>query len=576
MSRQNKKRLMMWSGIIFVLVAAVGVFAIAGTPGTAGAGTGSTPTFAAEKGPLTISVTESGSIQSLEQVIITNQVEGRTEIIFIVDEGTLVKKGDLLVELDSSALEDQKINQEISVQNAEAAFIRARENLAVAESQAKSDISKAELDNRFATEDKTKYLDGEFPKERTELESKIKLAEEELKRAQEQLEGSARLLKEKYIAETEYQSDELAMKRAQLDYELAQANLNLLTEYTNPRKLAELDSDIEQNSLALDRVKRKASADIVQAQANLRAAEAEFNRQKTRLDRLNDQITKTKIYAPADGMAIYATSINQRNRWDNSEPLQAGYQAREREELIYLPTADSLMAKVSIHESALEKVKVGQPVRITIPAVPGRVFTGEVKKIAPLPDQSSWWNPDLRVYATEIHLSDKAPGVRTGMSCQAEIIVEEYHEAVYVPVQAVVRAGHEASVYVAGSDGSFTRRPVEIGLDNNKMVRIVSGIEPGERVSLTPPLDAPTARTGRPGMPAGAAQPAAGQGAKPAHQGQGKQPGAQSGDAKKPGAGDARPAGAPKGKPESAAPAGGQHQRPAGAGTQTSTPSSSG
>lgn len=599
MSRQNKKRLMMWSGIIFVLVAAVGVFAIAGTGAGESAGTGSTPTFAAEKGPLTISVTESGSIQSLEQVIITNQVEGRTEIIFIVDEGTVVKKGDLLVELDSSSLEDQKINQEISVQNAEAAFIRARENLAVAESQAKSDISQAELDNRFANEDKTKYIEGEFPKEKTELESKIKLAEEELKRAQEQLEGSARLLKEKYIAETEYQSDELAMKRAQLDYQLAQANLDLLNQYTYPRKLAELDSAIEQNALALDRVKRKASADVVQAQANLRAAEAEFNRQKTRLDRINDQIVKTKIYAPADGMVIYATSVNQRGRFDNSEPLQAGYEAREREELIYLPTADSLMAKVAIHESALEKVKVGQAVRITIPAVPGHVFNGVVKKIAPLPDQSNWWNPDLRVYSTEIHLSDKAPGVRSGMSCQAEIIVDEYHDAVYVPVQAVVRAGREASVYVQDAGGALVRRKVDIGLDNNKMVRIVSGLEPGERVSLTPPLDAPTSRAGRAMTPGGVpgaanAQPGAtqgaqnGQGGQGTHRPQGQQgqrPGMPGGGATggaQQGAGehtgDSRPAGEGAGSP-----ANGQHERPAGgerpqqpAGAQPSTTSSSG
>lgn len=521
MSHQNKRRLMVWSGVIFVLVAIVGVIAIAGPAGAGSSDAGGGATFATERGPLTISVTESGAIQAREQVIITNQVEGRTEIIFIVDEGSHVQKGDLLVELDSSSLEDQKINQEISVQNAEAAFIRARENLAVAESQAKSDISQAELDHRFAIEDKKKYIDGEFPKERKELESKISLAEEELKRAQEQLEGSARLLKDKYIAETEYQSDELAMKRADLDFQLAQDNLKLLLEYTYPRRLAELESAIEQNTLALDRVKRKASADVVQAQANLRAAEAEHNRQVTRLDRINDQLVKTKIYAPASGMAIYATSVNQRNRWDNSEPLQAGYEAREREELIYLPTADALMAKVSIHESALEKVRVGQPVRITIPAVPGRVFTGRVVKIAPLPDQSNWWNPDLRVYATEIHLDGTAPGVRTGMSCQAEIIVDEYDDALYVPVQAIVRRGRQASVFTAEPDGSLERRQVQIGLDNNKMVHVLDGLAEGERVSLTPPLDEPAIPGGpsaRPG--ADQTQDAAGtQGGTPRQQG---------------------------------------------------------
>jgi len=58
-----------------------------------------------------------------------------------------------LVELDASGLMDQKIDQQIKVQNAEAAFISARENLAVVENQAQSDMDKAELSYSFAKED---------------------------------------------------------------------------------------------------------------------------------------------------------------------------------------------------------------------------------------------------------------------------------------------------------------------------------------------------------------------------------------------------------------------------------------
>ena len=70
-------------------------------------------TFVTKRGPLTISVLESGTIKAREQIIIKNEVEGRTSIITLIPEGTHVKKGDLLVELDASALEDNKIDQEI-------------------------------------------------------------------------------------------------------------------------------------------------------------------------------------------------------------------------------------------------------------------------------------------------------------------------------------------------------------------------------------------------------------------------------------------------------------------------------
>jgi HlyD family secretion protein len=468
-------------------------------------------TFEVQRGPLTISVSEAGTLRAREQEVISSEVEGRNEIIYIIAEGSMVEAGDLLIELDSSGLNDEKVEEEIQVQNAEAAYIRARENLAVAESQAKSDIAQAELDHRFAIEDKTRYIDGEFPKERKELESRITLAKEELERAEDRLEGSERLFEAKYIAESELEGDRLSRNRALLDYELAVANLDLLDQYTYPRRIDELDSSIEQTQLALDRVKRKASADVVQAQANLRAAEVEFERQKSQLADIIDQLGKTKMYAPTSGMAIYATSVDRGGRWDNDQPLQEGYEVRERENLIYLPTASSMMAELSIHESALEKAEVGQAVRVTVPAVPGRVFRGRVAKIAPLPDQSSWWNPDLRVYATEIHLEDELTGVRTGMSCRAEIIVAEYDDALYVPIQAITRSGGRPVAYVQDATGTLTKREVKIGLDNNRMVHVLEGLQEGELVALAPPLE-PSGGANRPsGRPGGQGRPGQGQ-----------------------------------------------------------------
>jgi HlyD family secretion protein len=98
-----------------------------------------------------------------------------------------------------------------------------------------------------------------------------------------------------------------------------------------------------------------------------------------------------------------------------------------------------------------------------------------------------WLNPDLKVFSTEIYFDDDAVEVRTGMSCQVEIIVEEYADELYVPLQAVLRVGGKPTVYVAGSGGSEPRE-VELGLDNNRMVRIVSGLKEGEKVLLAPPL----------------------------------------------------------------------------------------
>ena len=453
------------------------------------------PTFTVKRGPLRISVTETGSIQAREKIIVKSEVEGRTSIISLVDEGTSVKKGDLLIELDASNLEDQKIDQQIKVQNAEAAFIGARENLAVIENQAQSDVDKAQLAYDFAIQDLKKYLEGEYPNELTELESRITLAEEEVTRANENLEWSKILFNEKYISNTEFQADELAVKKKVLDLKLAQNNLELLKNFTHKRRLAQLESDVKQAKMALDRTTRKAKADVVQAEANLKAKESEFERQKDKLEKNEKQIEKAKIYAPADGLVIYATSTERRHHHGPAvEPLDEGTQVRERQDLIHLPTTSGSNAEIGVYEASLDKMRVGLPAKVTVEALPGERFTGRVAYIAPLPDaQSAFMNPDLKIYDTIIYLDDTANTslLRAGMSCTAEIIVEQYKDETYIPVQAVLRVGGDPTVYVVNGK-TLEPRKVEIGLDNNRMVRIISGLEPGEVVSLAPPLASAT------------------------------------------------------------------------------------
>ena len=76
--------------------------------------------------------------------------------------------------------------------------------------------------------------------------------------------------------------------KAKLDRELAKSNLALLENYTNKRKIDQLTSDIRQAEMALERDQRRASADVVQAEAQLRARDADFTRQKTKLKKLSE------------------------------------------------------------------------------------------------------------------------------------------------------------------------------------------------------------------------------------------------------------------------------------------------
>ena len=443
--------------------------------------------FVVKRGPLRISVTEAGTIKSRDRVVVKSEVEGRTTILWLIQEGKHVQKGDLLLELDASRLEDQKTKQEITVLNANAAHIRARENVAVTKSQTESDIAKAKLVQKFAELDHQKYIKGEYPQQVKERKAQITIARRERTRAKEKRHWSNELEREGYITKTELEADDLDLERRQLNVQLEEGKLKVLQEYTHVRNLEQLESDVEQAAKALDRVELRTSADLVQADTEFKARTSELERQEKILKKTGDQIAKCRIVAPVAGMVIYSTTG--RGNWrGNAEPMDEGQEVRERQELIYLPTTASMMAEIKIHESSLRKVSQGMNVVITADALPGKVLSGKVGKIALLPDATmAWLNPDLKVFSTEIYLDGDDSDIRTGMSCQVEIIVEEYAAAVYVPVQTVLRIGNKPNVYVLGPDGVLPREVV-LGLDNNRMVRIVSGLQEGEKVLLAPPL----------------------------------------------------------------------------------------
>ena len=447
---------------------------------------------AVRRGPLVIDLIESGSIKPRKQYVIKSQVEGRVSITYIFPEGERVRKGERLLELDSSTFVDKLANQEISAKNADANRVQASENLEVTKNQAAADIAKAELDLRFAREDLVKYEKGEYPKTLNEAETKVTLAREELKRAKDKLEWSARLYKEKYLSESDYRTDELSCKRYELELKSAENALNLLKDYTYRRQMAQLKSDVEQAEMALERIRRKANADITQATATLNARELELRRQNEQVEKLREQISNCRVLAPADGLVIYATSSQGPFRRQNQEPLDVGTEVYQRQDIIYLPEGDDFKAEIKVHETNLKKIYLGLPVRVTVDALKGVEFSGRITKVAPLPDaQSLFMNPDLKLYNAEVAIDDARGLLKSGMNCRADIIVEQHEDIAYVPIQCVVREGGKPVVYrrVATPGGADEAVPVEIGLDNNQVVIVRSGLEAGQEVSLTPPLD---------------------------------------------------------------------------------------
>jgi len=438
-----------------------------------------------ERGRLRLSVIERGNLKAAESVDLKCEIEGQVKVLSLIEEGVHVEPGDVLCTLDTADLEEKRVQQEISVQSSEASYVKAKQGHAIQQSQNLSDIEKAERALEFALADLRKYVEGDWPQEKRKAEESILLTQEELQRAQQELEWSEKLAAKGFLEQTQLDSDRLAKTRAEVNLKQAQRALELLELFDFPRKKAEFEADVTEFERQLERVKLQAEAKLADFEAGLRSSEAKLGLDREKLAKIQRQLGSATLVAPVAGMVVYA--VEEQSRWGGGEPIREGVQVREGQDIITIPSSAGFVAQASVHESVLEKVAVGQGCLVTVDAIPGKTFRGEVKFKAVLPDQNSWFaNPDLRVYRTEVKILDSDPALRPGMSCSVEILVDELSDATYVPVQAVFLDGGEPVCFVAAG-GVVEKRPVQAGENNGKQVVIEAGLEPGEQVLLALP-----------------------------------------------------------------------------------------
>ncbi len=446
------------------------------------------PTFTVAEGPLTIGITSSGSIQSRDKVTLRSELEGNNTIIWVVDEGVNVKAGDLLVEFDSAALVTKRNDQEITVATTEGNLIISEEKLEVTKGDCDANLLEREVALTLAKMKSEKYEKGDYPQQKREYEANIALANEEVKRASEKLEWSQRLAKEGFLTRTELQADELALRRKEIDLEMAQTKMNVLTNYTVIQTRATNEGDVRRATRALARTKWQNKSIIRQVETEIVQRTRERDRATNRLAELEFQISKSKIYAPTNGVILYASTVQiARRRWW-TRPLAVGETAVQRQELIYIPLDTGMIVELMVPEASLNKLELGMSANVKVDAFPDRVFRGKLAKIGILPDgQSAQLNPDLKMYKCELECDFSDVVIRPGMSCDVELVKHSYDKVLYCPMQCVTRIDGVPHVYVQ-KDGQWAPRAVEVGLDNNRMMHIISGVSVGDVVMLAPPV----------------------------------------------------------------------------------------
>jgi HlyD family secretion protein len=407
-------------------------------------------TVVAERGAFDHVVLEQGELESSSNIDVVNEVKARGStgmtILWVVPEGTYVKKGDKLVELDSSALEDELSAQRIKVLSAEALVISSEATVST---------------NEIALEE---YLKGTYQSERKAILSEIDLAEQQLRKSELNLDSARRLAAKGLLKGLQIEAEEFAVSNAQNVLESAQARLKVLDELTKEKNRVQLASNI-------DASKAKLSSDrnvLVEEQAKQLEIE--------------ELIRKCIINSPADGIVVYN---NERGRGGSNDfTVKEGAIVRERQTIIKLPDPTKMHVKALVNESRIVRIKPGMVAKVRVSAYPDEMLA-RVKRVNKYSEPGSWFSSSVKEYAAYLEIVDPPEAIRTGMSAEVRIFVEKLDDALQIPVHGIYE--YQEHLFCLVKDGSkYRTKEVKIGASNDKHVTIAEGLAEGDQVVLNP------------------------------------------------------------------------------------------
>ncbi|MBW7905020.1 MAG: efflux RND transporter periplasmic adaptor subunit [Phycisphaerae bacterium] len=507
--RLTARRWLIGGGIVVVIAGMLGLRQTDAWRWLTGASAGGASVFVVQPGDLQIVLSEDGELKARESIELRNEVEGASTILFLVPESTRVRKGDLLVELASDELKERLDQEQLTLSTTRAAYEAAVQELEITRNENASKLKKCTIDRDVAELELRQYLEGEFPKQVSETEINIKQTMLEIDRKKDELEKNTRLFERKFVTQS---------KIEQLNFELEKLNMTLdkhrlartiLLDYDRPKVEKQKRSALEQAEQELERERARSESRERQAVAKSEEQKGTLAMREKRVARLEEQLRKTKVLAPIDGVVQYPTDSGWRM---NDSVLAVGQKVYEGQTLLILPNTTQMIVSMRIHEADRHKVAEGMPVQVRVPAVPGQVFTGKISKIARFADSAHrWLNPNLKEHASEILLDQTDAPVSPGDSADIKIFIDQLSNVLAVPVQSVYTRGTRSFVFVS-SLGQPRLTEVKLGQSSTSMVEIVSGLSAGDRVlmraddrllAMLPPANTPTLDVPPPVPPVG-------------------------------------------------------------------------
>ena len=259
---------------------------------------------------------------------------------------------------------------------------------------------------------------------------------------------------------------------------------------------------------------KRARASLHLAQLELDMLEAKANLHRAQLPQGQVALDEVRVLAPIDGIVI-------RRNVEIGEVVASGLSSYSGGTVLFqIGDPSQMIVRGDIAEIDIGRVQVGQDVNMVVDAYPDTTYRGRVRWIAPVGQQKQ--GSTIVTFDAEIEITDHAPRLRQGMSCDIDILFARRDSALYLPVERVLEvfddeAGEDERgegqrgrfvAYIAQSPDSlaaaadstrpdsalhlplsaFAEVELAIGIETSTRFEILSGLAIGDRVAEDPSL----------------------------------------------------------------------------------------
>ncbi len=256
-------------------------------------------------------------------------------------------------------------------------------------------------------------------------------------------------------------------------------------------RVREAERNLQANQLKLDKAERNykrlnelydqefvGEQEFLDAKTEFELAQLNLEIAQARLDDSQEDLSKTTIVAPHDGIITLLEIVD-------GQVISGATSVSNGTNLLTIAQLRTLYMEANINEVDVERLSLGQLAQLRFDAIPNFQIDGEISVIA----LSARKDGSVRVFPIEVQFEATDTRVRPGISATIDIPIDSVEDAVSVLLSAVFNDDEGGSYVYINTVSGWEKRSVETGINNLQHVEIKSGLAVDDAVALSRPSD---------------------------------------------------------------------------------------